>query len=402
MARRTNIGLSEPSRPVLGLFAIAVVGFVVGFLFGGAWSRVGQQGIKEDDYFVMVSALFERERSLANAQDRLAVLGRSDIARATLSLSETYPRSHPEAQVEARSLRQLANALNGVAATGTDGRATSGSPTDSGSNGIWFWLGVALVLICLLGFGGPLILRFAAASRGRLTARGLGGTGSSRVSRVRRETARPIPFTRRTPGRVLSSEVRSDGANQQPSDGIDSTVGLKRGIALGLQFESRYQFGEEPYDEVHPIVDGYTGDLIGACGTSAVLKLNDTPHPRYFAFSVWAHDYVSDEPLKNVVIVSRWAQANAPPELVSWAGNGVIDQVLPVGQGLQFTLETYALRVEVMVDSFRFGTDAESPRDSYFTNLVISFHVSIKRNRQPPPLSDQEPSFSSGSSDRMG
>ena len=510
MARRLDIGLSQPSGPVLGLVALLVLGLFVGLFAGGLWGRVSQQGISEDDYIVMVSALYERERSIANAQERLSQLGKSDIAQATSSLAEAYPKRHPEAQTEARALRQLASALNRAATQDTVAK-TADPQREGGSDGKWTWMVAALVVILALAFGGPMALKYARTTRGRLAVhpssivdraswRRPSATGSQDTAAARERGIAGLsvrPLGSRSLPEVIASEsagqtgtgadalrragrfatnlggLQPPGRDTSRSGGLErgdrhgvgpdspqrserivaSTTGLRgaertgvtsdgfpraertgagankekepplgrpeasnpilsarqmlerwrparhlgqvdersardrlrsphkppAGPTSGLHFESHYQLDDEPYDEVHPIVDRETGDLIGACGISAVLRLLDTPRPRYYAFSIWVHAYASNETIKTVGIGSRWAQASAPPELVAWAASGTVDEILAASTDFRSTLQTHTFRVDVTIDSFRFGSDAESPRDSYFANLVAVFDVSVKQ-----------------------
>ncbi len=390
MMRRFDFKISQSNGPLLGLAGLLLVGLVTGLIVGWLWSRVGQDGIREDDYLVMVSLLYDRDRSVPNAQERLAILQDSDVLRNLTALSESYPKTHPEAQTEARALRQLANALGKSPADSKSQQSTSDRSSQGGSGGIWIWLGIALVFVVILGVGGPFALQFAHSTQGRF------GLPWNRAPRRRssifdgRTVRRPTvsPNSIRTLQRLQRTAVEEPKENQQDDTELEmqqfKTFSPSKSFSSSspstsaLRFSSRYEFGEDPYDEVHPVNDKISGELIGACGFSAELKLSDEFPGRYYAFSVWAHDYVGGSKLKSVGIVSKWAKSKAPPQLVRWSESGKAAEVVVANPGMRLLIDTAKLAIDVNISSFRYGGDALAPPDSYFSSLVVNFDVKIK------------------------
>jgi hypothetical protein len=118
--------------------------------------------------------------------------------------------------------------------------------------------------------------------------------------------------------------------------------------------------------------------LIGACGISAELKLSDDDPGHYYAFSFWAHDYVSDGNLRRIAVVSKWAKSQAPAELVRWTERSRVDDVVVANPGMRLLIDTGSLSVDVNLAGFRYGNDAEAPPDAYFSSLSATFDIKVK------------------------
>lgn len=377
MARRLGIKGSGTSGPLVGLASLLAVGFIVGFFGGWLWVSVGQEGIGENDYVVMVSLLYERDRSVPNAMERLAALEKSDTVRSIAGLAEAYPKIRPEAQTEARALRQLATALS--KSSGEANSQTNVAPEgEGGSGGIWLVLGIALVFVVFLGVAGPFALRFASSTRRGFVLPWSKGTRRNSLSFGGKSGRRPT---------ISAGNVRTARRAPQPlveeSSLVDEnppTESWPAKAPAGLRFQSGYAFGEDPYDEVHPITDRETGSLIGACGLSAELKLSEDIPGHYYAFSFWAHDYVGDGNLRRIALVSKWAKAKAPAELVRWTERSRVDEVVVANPGIRLLIDTANLAIDVNIASFRYGSDAEAPPDAYFSSLDATFDVQMKNS----------------------
>ncbi len=379
MYRRANLPVSKPSGPVLGLAAVLVAGLFAGLVIGAIWSRIGQEGVPEDAYVVMVSLLYDRERSVPNALDRLALLENGNSAHSITVLADAYPKAHPEAQTESRAIRQLASALNKDSASSQPTRTPSGETKSGGGfDGMWLWLGIALLFVSSLGVGGPMVLRLVDPTRRRLSP-SFGRKSRYTLSLESRPQRRP---TASPPSIRTLNYARQEMARESADDDAPEQVSVLSSPRAEFRFQSHYQFGEDPYDEVHPIVDRASGSLIGACGFSSELKMSEENPGRFYAFSVWAHDYVGGDKFKRIGIVSKWAKSKAPPDLVRWAGNGKMNEVVVANPGMRIVLDTGNLHVDVNISSFRYGTESGLPQDGYFASLATAFDVRIKSSEQ--------------------
>ncbi|MBI2955597.1 MAG: hypothetical protein HYY30_14875 [Chloroflexi bacterium] len=378
MVKRVEFKISEPSGPLVGLTSLLIIGLIVGLLLGWAWSSLDQEGIREDDYLVMVSLLYARDRSMPNALERLAVLEDDNVAQDIASLAEAFPKEHPEAQAEARALQQLANGLAKPSAE-TAGQSVASAPGSSdGLGGAWLWLGIALVFVCFLGLGGPFALRFMHSTGPRFRTPWSRPSRRGTISLDRHSPRRPtVSLSQpRTVSRMRQRTVEEPPAPSEESDASIDILPLKP--SSGLQFQSRYDFGEDTFDEVHPVMNTASGELIGACGLSAELKLSESSPERFFGFSVWAHDHAGGGSLKTIGIVSKWAKAKAPPTLVRWAETGKVDDIVVANPGMRLPIDTGALAIDVNITGFRYGADHDVPPESYFTNLAVTFDVKMK------------------------
>lgn len=411
MQKRPTLRVAEPSGPILGLAAIFAVSLIVGLLVGGVWTRFDRNGIREDDYIAMVSLIYTRDADLRGAEERLALVERDDIVKRVVSLAQEYPGSHPDAQAEARALRQLANAFERPTASRSPAQDTASRSGESFSP--WTWLGLALVIICILGIGGPVALRLVHSTRQGLTGVRLSRPSNrSSTSRWRDGPNRGAPtlpldadegidqFAQSGPQAQSGPPPQAGPTSRMaPSNPVARVVSssplarVQRAVVPQKQstarfpssrwhgatatFVSRYRHGVDPYDEVHPILSPLSGELIGACGMSALLKLADSADGRYYALSIWAQDYISDEPLRCVGLVSSYCKSHPPVELMRWAQSRVADEILVANPGLTLSLDTSNLKVEVNVLGLRYGIDVRGPDDSFFSELEVSFQVTV-------------------------
>jgi hypothetical protein len=146
---------------------------------------------------------------------------------------------------------------------------------------------------------------------------------------------------------------------------------------LQISFRSSYSFGDEPYDEIHPILDRSTKTLVGACGVSAARQLDGGGGIQYWAFTAWVHDYQSkEEQLRAVGLVSEFAYERFGDEIDEWLASGEVDEVKEATFGPVARLETGNLAVDLSIEEYEFG-DGE-PAGSYFSRLAAKFDVELR------------------------
>jgi hypothetical protein len=162
-----------------------------------------------------------------------------------------------------------------------------------------------------------------------------------------------------------------------------------------FRFRSSYSFGDEPYDEIHPIADPRTKALVGACGVSAAHRLSqstdsDGASTEYWGFTAWVQDYASeDQPLRAIGLVSHWAYLNCGEEINQWLRSGQIDELREVDTDEQMRLETPNISAVLTVEAFTHGDGML--KDAYLVDLATQFEVSL-RPRTPVEVGSGVPS----------
>ena len=134
--------------------------------------------------------------------------------------------------------------------------------------------------------------------------------------------------------------------------------------------------GDDPYDEIHPIVDRETGVLLGACGLSASKWLEPAGSGKFYAFTAWLHDYVSDQELRSVGIVSRWALDQGRNLTEEWLQSGAVDDIVEAKNGGITRLETGSLAGNVTINESHYNNG--TPAQSHFSRLSIRFEIFVK------------------------
>lgn len=412
--------------PIKKDVAILAVLFVVGLGVGLIASRllVGEPQVSESDYAVLVARVYQREQSVPLATERLQAVGIGRAADAVSAMASNHPTATPDEQRDAESLRELARALGKPVA---DTAAVPKEPPQ-------IWVLSLVVLILALVLGSLLAFRILGVKLPNLdaAARGLGirsPQAGRRVAPVRKltptaasqvngnghglaavETARPIaghgePEEGQIPSLAPDEvSISSEPAPREPVPGtrplfrpspmLGGVASPARGSDRQLRelagartltispaqasFRTSYGFGDEPYDEIHPILDRRNKTLAGACGVSAAREMSDEGPTRYWAFTAWVHDYVSQkDQLKSVGLVSKWAYEHFGDEIDEWLGSGEVDEVRQVEYGQVARLETSNLAVDLSIEEYDFGD--ELPSDGYFARLAAKFDVEIRR-----------------------
>jgi hypothetical protein len=141
-----------------------------------------------------------------------------------------------------------------------------------------------------------------------------------------------------------------------------------------LSFQSRYEFGDDSFDEIHTITDPQTGALVAACGLNCALVNRHGGASRCFAFSAWLQDYVGDDQLHALGLVSPGALDGERDQIDSWAQTSDIAAILPAEPGASAELKTDLLATTINVVEAEYGSLSGIP-DAYLTSLVVRFDV---------------------------
>jgi len=144
--------------------------------------------------------------------------------------------------------------------------------------------------------------------------------------------------------------------------------------SASMVFDCQFRPDDEPYDDIHRIIDPLTRVAIGACGVSSAGRLTGKIAGCY-SFILWLQDYTSDDQVACVGLVSRWAESTRGPELREWAQRERLQRVVVVSSGDRIVLETAGLRANANVISFDYLDGPSIPRYGCFRSLHIRFHV---------------------------
>ncbi|MCL4535029.1 MAG: hypothetical protein M1370_07725 [Bacteroidetes bacterium] len=361
-----------------------------------------------DETIVLIAYLYDREGVLNNARDRLALLGEKGSDQVVDDLASNYPKTHPDQPREAQSLGRLAKDL-GLS-------KPAGRPSGQGSKDDLGWLGTTLLVVFLLLMVGSFM---ASVTRGRWSTAFAGlGQGARRLrppaepidDSMGRASAPPAePIEEPTPARWLEAPKQwwsrltssrqsarrrersmtarrpaSYEADIEPSPRPWGVEPPPEPVAepgrLLLSFQSTYRAGQDPYQEVYPILEDQTAVLIGACGLSPGLASDPSRPERYHTMVVWLHDYRNPHVLRNTVLVSRGLYYDRPQDLEDWLNSQPIQAALPAEPGRSMTLEGAALRARVSV--LEVETEPMSNPSGPIAWLVLRFDITLK---QPTP-----------------
>jgi hypothetical protein len=141
-----------------------------------------------------------------------------------------------------------------------------------------------------------------------------------------------------------------------------------------MVFDCHFRYDDDPYDEVHSIVDPLTKMTVGACGISSAGKLSGR-HGGTYSFLVWLHDYGSGDEVCCMGIISKWAESNRALELRDWSRKERIRKTVNVVDAGRLVLETSGLRANASVVAYDYIESSAVPRQGCFRTLNLRFHV---------------------------
>jgi len=349
----------------------------------------------------LVSVLYDRERSLSNARERLQVLGVDDVAKLVSSVADSYVPGVEGEPNDAEALRLLSAALakgetaaaaSPTAASVAARQAAPGQPAE----GINWGLAIGIALAAIVVVGILLAVRyFARPSSGRLSTGREWPMHRESGARRRMETDEPEPQRpeRRLNLSLFGGERGQPASEERESKRPTETAVIRKpgssqpaGGVLGPRrsFTSRYRLGDDPFDEVHPILDPSTGLLIGACGLSASLQGRSSEGRGYYAFLVWVHDYQTPQSFKGIGLTTRWRIREKTEDIRAWVQSAMVDEVEAAETGLKTGLRTAHLDVEITLPEVEFLPDEEGLPDGYFRTLAVKFDVASVVPEQRP------------------
>lgn len=345
-----------------------VIGLIIGTLAALAWRLLVPPSVPMADYVVLVSGAYDRERLPMNAVERLAAVGVHDPAGTVATIARAYRQNYPDRQREIQNLEQLAAALN------QQGSLVAAGKTGEGTDW-WKWLVLPVVLAGAIGIAVrrrrrsvPLRSLPRVAAPEIPQAELLGGLRAKEsFAELEEGTRRPAPGD--------EGGLRTAPRRSKITRSSSPAVGRRRELVL-RPFVCTYHAGDEPFEDVHPILHEDGDVLIGAGGLTAAAKLEGSGPARYYALTAWVHDYLSGEPMCAVGLLSPWASGRKRLALYDPALTRATLQ--RTEKGLTANMETKNLSVTVEVTDVDYGTARDVPANSYFTILSVKFSVTIK------------------------
>lgn len=353
--------------------------FLVGVAFGWVATRpfVGSAPrlATTNDYVAVVAQLYARDHNLSLARERLALFGSpADL------VSRAASDSHPRQNADVAAIQTLNQDLSG---SGASASIAASSVKAQGSSS---WTGPLIAFILAFVLGAIVLLRTAGLPLPSLRL----PTRPTRPTPTDGTFARPaapptapvaVAPARRAPRAAVLAEpevelapVVAPAAPARRTE-VARPAARPRPRARLLTFESSYRLGDDPYDEIHPIIDPVSGALIAACGLNASLKIErgtDNAPSGYYAFAAWMQDYVNGETLNAVGLVTGGALQTDRASVESWVERGQIDSVVVADPGTTTELLASDLRAKVSVVE---AGVVETEAGAYFDSLTIRFEV---------------------------
>jgi hypothetical protein len=402
---------SERPAPWRSSTVLFCVLFLVAIGAGWAMTRLiwkaPSQPVTDADYVAVVAQLYQSDHNAAIARDRLALFGSPDqLVQDALTNASAHPLKEPTDQA---ALTALATALGTAPVASDPGNASAtasagSAPAAAGGAGAEqpSWVGPIIAFLLALALGGVVLFRTAGLSLSFLKLPGLPFPRLSALPTFRRASGpsdlaaddEDALYRPPAPGQPIGGARSAEGEDDEESEaGPGVAVAMARdGRALVARrpiarpqpvrsveapvFQSVYRRGDDPFDEIHPILDPDSGALVGACGLNATLKRDTLNGPRYYGFTAWVQDYVRDEQLFAAGLVTPGAVDQARDEIDAWVKRGQVDIVLPLERGAIAEIGDASLGLSLTILNLELGRDGDHPIGDV-AQLTVRFEVQI-------------------------
>jgi hypothetical protein len=426
MMRRRSMSTTYDVRPKLTFLGVLLaIGVLAGTLVGRELASPTPARVSDADYVAMVADLFDRERSVLNARERLALIGQTEPAVFVDSTVKTMRASGSAGERDidlvdqlARSLRETNPSLAGqFQSSETTATAVLPESSDSGLSTI----ARLLVILLVLGVGIGVLVRTGvvpvATIRSAIEVAAERARQAIEATRRRREEARspidwqpedieaPRPSVISQANRafqaprsenpaietvVQPSPPPSNGHNLRlSSDAISRAGAAVRQVWNGrnapsepsetIKFEASYRAGDDLNDDLHPIIEGRNGILIGAFGLSPARRVPGGP---VYGFTIWLHDYAGGDELLAYGLVTKGGLANHQRAIDEWQRRGEISDLFVLERGLLARLRTRNVAVQVTLADIEFAPDGHDTgvialtlRAEVVTQVFSELHV---------------------------
>ncbi|HUE75221.1 MAG TPA: hypothetical protein VMP10_00220 [Chloroflexota bacterium] len=399
-------------RPRLTFLAVLLaIGVLAGMLVGRELTSPTPTRVSDADYVAMVADLFDRERSVLNARERLALIGQTQSADFVDSTVKSMRESGTARQRDLDLIDQLARSLRETnpsqreqfRQSETASAGASSEPTVSDLSTI----ARLLVFILVVGIIGGVLVRSGVLSVTTITGAFQDAADRARqaidASRRRRESARrqsewaadeivePRPSVTPQVARAPRLEAPPAESHAQPSNGhgprLSNDAFSRAGAAVrqvwngrnnpnepaeAIKFEASYRSGDDMNDDLHPIIEGRNGILIGAFGLSPARRVPGGP---VYGFTIWLHDYAGGDELLAIGLVTKGGLANHQRAIEEWQRRGEISDLFVLERGLHTRLRTRNVSVQVTLGDIEFAPDGH---DTGVLSLTLRAEVATQ------------------------
>ncbi len=404
---------SERPAPWRSSTVLFCVLFVVAIGAGWAMTRLiwkaPSQPVTDADYVAVVAQLYQSDHNAAIARDRLALFGSPDqLVQDTLKNASAHPLKEPTDQAALTALATALGTTTPASATGSASpamaSAASAQPAAGGADADQpSWVGPIIAFLLALALGGVVLFRTAGISLSFLKLPALPFPRLPNLSALRRASGptdltaddeddapyRP-PASAQPIERARSADVEDDEeSGAGPGVAVATARDDRALVALRPLarpqpvrsveppvFQSVYRRGDDPFDEIHPILDPESGALVGACGLNGTLKRDTPKGPRYYGFTAWVQNYVRDEQLFAAGLVTPGAVNHARDEIDNWVKRGQVDVVLPLERGATAKIGDANLGLSLTILGVELGRDGDHPIGDV-AQLTVRFEVQI-------------------------
>lgn len=176
--------------------------------------------------------------------------------------------------------------------------------------------------------------------------------------------------------RTNGSAAAPAGSSRPTRSGAGSAVDTAGEGTLTRSFYFNYRLGDEPYQPPFTIDGDQRGVMIASAGVDPGLRLSENPD-RYCSFLIWLFDN-SNEEGSSVALLSEWVDTQDMEEVDRWVQQTGPQYSVVATRGTLVRLETSTTVMEVICSSFSYGSEANFPPRSYFSELSLDLRVTVK------------------------
>jgi hypothetical protein len=406
-------GWRQLNQPIIWYAVLFLVAVAISWTAARLIWRAPSQPVSSADYVAVVAQMYQHDHNLTIARERLALFGDpNQLAQTAVQASRQGSLKTPADQTAVQALAQALT--NGAGAAGsTAGPATpasSAAGTATGDGDQPSWIGPVLAFVLALALGGVVLFRTAGLSLANLQLPSLAFPRGAEPT-TEAEPARPTRPNNSLPPRRPYRPVTNDVANPEPLDDddpfdedgaegvrfvtdngrasaapverLESPTGTRvpRPTARpatrsgeALVFQSTYRRGDDPFDEIHPVLDPTSGSLVAACGLNSTLKYDSGKTARWYAFTAWVQDYARDEQLFATGLVAPGAIDAQQEEIDTWVERGQVDVVLPAERGATTRVGDDDLSATITVVNVEYGREGRG-QAADIAQLTVKFEV---------------------------
>ncbi|TAK23300.1 MAG: hypothetical protein EPO26_08600 [Chloroflexota bacterium] len=339
--------------------------------------------VSDRDVVVLVAKLYEREKSIFNARERLAFLNRPAVEMADLA-ADTLLRDRPAATRDIESTRALAEALRQNERE--INRQTDGGSTSFGVIGVVILsMAIGLAVLRVVGFlrgrGHTLPLATGNLASGKEKPFGRAGNLLRPLLTSMIDGAAVLEKRSDVPaaGRKMVDSIvqRVNPRPQAPPRMADPPAPAQERTAVPERrsfadtFTIHYDIDRDnDVDFMHAIL-GPNGERQGLCGLSMTESCDGTR--RYYGLTIWVQQYRDDQ-LTTVGVITPSADRRVSAKITNWQRDMSLSSVISAHDGLEVQVATDDIAIVARFGNFAIDPDKTWMPD-YFSSVIATFEI---------------------------